>query len=89
MPPATQFIWGCATSGICSMEHFCKNKTINTKLNELRRQGWEVIKTRKNHVKVTTPEGVRIMVSGSPSDFRAERKVLGDFERGGPPNTRR
>lgn len=85
----TQSIWGCATSGICNMEHFCKNKTINAKLNELCRAGWNVVKTKKSHVKITTPSGARIMVSGSPSDWRVERKVLKDIERGGPPNTRR
>lgn len=47
-------------------------------------QNWKFEKTKNNHYKFYSPDGKYIIVvSGTPSDFRAQKKAYADFKRAG------
>lgn len=50
--------------------HYSKDRQVNDTVKAVIRAGWQFTRTRK-HGRVITPEGKKITVPNSPSDFRA------------------
>jgi predicted RNA binding protein YcfA (HicA-like mRNA interferase family) len=47
-------------------------------------QGWQVQKTKNNHIKFMAPNGVGlVIVSSTPSDHRGHHKARSDLRRAG------
>lgn len=47
-------------------------------------QSWTFERTKNNHWKFFSPDGKNIVViSGTPSDWRAQRKAYSDFKKAG------
>jgi hypothetical protein len=53
---------------------------LNAEIRRLLRAGWRVSRGRK-HVKLRTPGGALIVLSGTPSDPRSERNELARIRR--------
>lgn len=49
----------------------------------LERQGWRIEITKKNHLKLFSPEGGIVVASGTPSDWRAMMQLRADLRRHG------
>lgn len=52
--------------------------------NKAKESGWRFEQTTSGHWKFFSPDGITIiLVSGTPSDWRVQRKVTSDFKRAG------
>lgn len=50
-------------------------------LHRLLGPGWQIVPTRRNHLKLLGPEGQIYYTAGTPGDHRADRNMLGDLKR--------
>lgn len=63
--------------------------TVNDLLALAKQHGCTVSRTRRNHWKVLCPDGVTVViVSGTPSDWRALQNAAAQIRRGGAPGVR-
>lgn len=59
-------------------------KEIRAAIDAARAEGWTVEPTKNNsHIKMISPSGRVVFISGSPSDHRAMKNALGDLRRAG------
>ena len=52
------------------MRKYSADKMIHQDVKELLKEGWEITRTKK-HKFLTAPNGKKILISGTPSDYRA------------------
>lgn len=50
---------------------------------QAKQQGWQVEVTGKSHLRFTSPEGVIVGNSSTPSDYRGQKNFLADLKRAG------
>lgn len=64
---------------------FCTDKDVDRALLELRAQGWRIEDSGGKHLKVYPPDRTKgiVIVSRSPSDWRAAKSIMGDLRRAG------
>jgi hypothetical protein len=58
------------------------SKELQPLLRRLQEQGWRLSKTRKGHIKATSPEG-RFVFLGYSADWRAMKNSIAELRRAG------